>query len=171
MTQQALLPDAASARLSPDGLHRYSLTRSWGDGEKLGWCMFNPSTADASANDATIRRCLGFARDWGYEGIVVVNLFSWRASDPKEVVRNLADAANTFTDAVLLEVAEECKTVVCAWGSAAAQKWGRERAETVTGLLQIHCPNLVCLGRSPVSRQPLHPLYLPKSTPLEPYRP
>ncbi len=46
------------------------------------WVMLNPSTADHVHDDPTIRRCMGFARAWGYGGIAVVNLYAWRATDP-----------------------------------------------------------------------------------------
>ena len=49
------------AELSSDGIYRYALTRQWADGQCVGWLMFNPSTADASTNDATIRKCMGFS--------------------------------------------------------------------------------------------------------------
>ena len=162
MTQQALIPTQSSAHLSDDGRHRFRLTRRWGDGPALGWCMCNPSTADHTVDDPTIRRCLGFARAWGYEAIEVVNLWSWRATDPTEVVRNLADAATQETDLVLLEVAGACKTIVVAWGFSGGTPWGKERAQTVLGLLRHHGAELLCLGRTN-NGAPRHPLYIAKN--------
>src|SRR5689334_20041621 len=71
-----------SAVLSPCGLYRYRLTRRWGDGPALLFVMLNPSTADATEDDPTIRRCTGFAKREGMPAIEVVNLFAWRATDP-----------------------------------------------------------------------------------------
>lgn len=168
MPQQALLPTHSSAHLSDDGCHRYRLTRRWGDGPALGWCMCNPSTADHTVDDPTIRRCLGFARAWGYEAIEVVNLWSWRATDPTDVLRNLADASNPVTDTVLLEVAEVCRTIVVAWGFSGGTPWGKERARAVLGLLSFHDAELLCLGRTN-NGSPRHPLYIAKKTKPEDY--
>ena len=132
--------------------------------------MCNPSTADHTVDDPTIRRCLGFARAWGYEAIEVVNLWSWRATDPTEVVRNLADAATQTTDTVLLEVAEACSTIVAAWGFSGGTAWGKERAEAVVALLRFHGAELVCLGRTN-NDSPRHPLYIAKKQKPEPYNP
>ena len=68
-----------SADLSPCGNYRYSLRRLW-DEKRPGvlWVMLNPSTADANADDPTVRRCMGYARSWGCGSIEVVNLCAWR---------------------------------------------------------------------------------------------
>jgi hypothetical protein len=123
--------------------------------------MLNPSTADHTIDDPTIRRCLGFARDWGYEAIEVVNLWSWRATDPTDVVRNLADAANSTTDLVTLEVARLCKTIVVAWGFGGGTPWGRERSVAVEAMLRFHGAELLCLGKTN-NGSPSHPLYIPR---------
>jgi hypothetical protein len=65
-----LVPVSALAELEPRG--RY-----------LEWMMLNPSTADGTDDDATIRKCMKFARAWGYGGILVVNLLAWRETDSK----------------------------------------------------------------------------------------
>lgn len=79
------------ALYSPCGLYRYVLGRSWaipGQAERpMSIVMLNPSTADATQNDPTIRRCIGFAQRLGYTGLLVRNLFAYRATDPKELYR------------------------------------------------------------------------------------
>ena len=71
-----------AAGISECGCYRYWLTRTWNPRRAtLCWVLLNPSTADADRDDPTIRRCQGFARSWGYGGIVVVNLFAYRATD------------------------------------------------------------------------------------------
>jgi hypothetical protein len=76
---------AKSAVISPCGLYRYRLTRTW---DAVRWSaafvMLNPSTADAVDDDPTIKRCVGFAKRWGCGGIVVANLFAFRSADPDE---------------------------------------------------------------------------------------
>ena len=79
-------PAAGAAVLSPCGAYRYLLTRRFGPGKKLAtFVMLNPSTADAERDDATIRKCVGFARSWGCAGLQVVNLFAFRATDPTDL--------------------------------------------------------------------------------------
>ena len=79
-----------SAVISPDGLYRYRLDRWWGpESEGMGsnrmpFMMLNPSTADADEDDRTIRRCIGFAHREGCNGITVVNIGAYRATDPDE---------------------------------------------------------------------------------------
>jgi hypothetical protein len=78
-----------AAVLSECGRYRYVLTRTWD--HDLAACAFiglNPSTADAHEDDPTIRRCIRFARDWGHGGLIMLNLFAWRSTDP----RGLLDA-------------------------------------------------------------------------------
>src|SRR5437868_12651695 len=73
-----------SAVISPCGKFRYRLTRQWGEGAALPFVMLNPSTADAEQDDPTIRKCVGFAKRMGYDGIEVVNLYAYRATKPTQ---------------------------------------------------------------------------------------
>jgi len=78
----------SAAHLSEDLMHRWYLERIWNPGPKQRICVFvmlNPSTADASTNDPTIVRCVQFALFWGYDGIRVVNLVSFRATEPEHM--------------------------------------------------------------------------------------
>ena len=85
-----------TAILSPCGRYRYSLTQTWDSGtgkpenaneysRRIVFVLLNPSTADGRTDDPTVRRCTAFARDWGYEGVVLVNLFAIRGTDPRTV--------------------------------------------------------------------------------------
>ena len=95
--------------------HRYLLARSWQPGlPVMTWIMLNPSTADAFADDPTIRRCVSFARREGCGGIVVTNLFALRATDPREL-RLHSDPVGACNDQVI--DAHACGTVVVAWGA------------------------------------------------------
>jgi hypothetical protein len=74
------------ARLSADGKHRYSLVRTWDfTRPRLRAVMLNPSTADADVDDHTVRKLIGFCERLGYESLEIANLFSFRATDPKEL--------------------------------------------------------------------------------------
>ena len=72
------------AVISQDNKYRYQLSRIW-DNEKptVLFIMLNPSTADADADDPTIRRVVNFAKSWGYGGVFVGNLYAFRSTDPK----------------------------------------------------------------------------------------
>ena len=77
-----------SAAFSPCRRYRYCLSRVWNP--KLPSVMFvglNPSTADEQEDDPTVRRCIGFARNWNFGGLILVNLFAYRSTDPADLLR------------------------------------------------------------------------------------
>lgn len=135
--------------------YRYWLSRTWdASGE---YCLFiglNPSTADAQVDDPTIRRIMGFAHSWGYGGVIVANLFAWRASRPEDLKRAL-DPVGPRNNYWLRRLASESNAVIAAWGNEGGF---RQRDQYV--LKRI--PQLKCLG---VTSQgyPRHPLYVRKS--------
>lgn len=133
------------------GAYRYKLTRTWEpDTEPLVFVMLNPSTADASQDDPTIRRCIGFAKRWGFGGIVVVNLYAFRATDPKEMLAAV-DPVGPENDRVLADTADGL-TVVAAWGVNASL----ERVDAVRALMP---GRLLALGVTK-DGHPRHPLYV-----------
>jgi hypothetical protein len=108
--------DGSGAVISEDGLFRYTLTRRWSDAPLCGWLCFNPSTADSSIDDASIRKMVGFSKRWGYGRLVVLNLFAIRSRDPKAVGRMGLDAIGPMNDVWINESVKECQEVICAWG-------------------------------------------------------
>lgn len=155
-----------AAELSPDGVYRYWLLRRWDDGDTLplAWVMFNPSTADAVEDDNTIRRVIGFSRSWGYGSAIVVNLFAYRATDPK-ALRAAADPVGPLNDMYIGMVFEGAASVVAAW-SALQHPLAAERTARVRELAADTGHRLQCLGRTKAG-QPRHPLYLPRVAQLE----
>ena len=157
-----------TAHLSDCGLYRYRLTREWGGGRLLPFVMLNPSTADANADDPTIRRCMGFAKREGAGGIVVVNLYGLRATDPAELRRtkdpfgpdNRANIHALGTFAFLSGM-----PIVCAWGTGG---WVRSANRDTIHLLKSTGANLVCLGTTK-DGHPKHPLYIKADQPLIPF--
>lgn len=149
------------ATLSDCGLYRYELSRSWLDGEGfVNFIMLNPSTADAEEDDPTIRRCVGFARRWGFQGIRVTNLFAFRATDPR-ALRTAVDPFGPEANVYLTTTARASERVVVAWG-AHGSLLGRDRQ--VAELLREKL--LLCLGCTKAG-YPKHPLYLPSTSKLE----
>lgn len=133
------------------------LKRSWGDGELAVFIMLNPSTADGERDDPTIRRCMSFAKEWRLDGIAVINLFQFRATDPKKLLNghilNPPDADEEFHSA-----ATYSDTLIAAWGSV--HKRLRWRADEVRQLVKKRKP-LYYLAKTSKG-DPRHPLYLPK---------
>lgn len=140
---------------SSDRTHRYTLPRVVAPGiSTVAFVMLNPSKADEAQDDPTIRRCIGFARAWGYSRLLVGNLFAFRATDPREMKR-AADPIGAENDEHLVRIASAADLVVCAWGQHG--KFGG-RADAVTWMLRrhraLHALELAGDGT------PKHPLYL-----------
>lgn len=110
----ALFPKG-SAILSDCQRYRYRLERP-GPGPTIVWIMLNPSTADADVDDQTIRKCRGFSERWGYGRLVVVNLFAWRATKPREL-RVASDPVGSENDSHIGAAVIDADLVVCAWGN------------------------------------------------------
>jgi len=153
-------PDARSrASFSRCRRYRYTLVREWDEaGERICFCMLNPSTADERQNDPTVRRAIGYALDRGYGSIEVVNAFALRSTDPAGLKRAVSaglDPVGPRNDGAIRRAAARSKTVVVAWGSHATLL-ARDRA--VRALLRDH-PECVALGLT-AAGLPRHPLYL-----------
>lgn len=155
-----------SARISECGRYRYLLSRIWDESKPLcGWLMLNPSTADAQIDDATIRKCMAFARAWGYGGIVVANLFAWRSTDPSALM-SAADPVGPDNDLAIRNLSEKSFVIVAAWGANALDPKLSSRIDAVFEL--IDSSKLRCLGLTSHGA-PRHPLYVNGSTELEQY--
>lgn len=151
-----------------EGMHRYSLSRTW-DNNKAA-VMFigvNPSRADATYNDATIIRCINFAKSWGYGSLWFGNLYSYRTPYPTELVLNLETACNDKTDYELGLMIQKSDRVICAWGSWTFEGF-KERARMVHDLVRMLHKNPYCLGTNK-DGQPKHPLYLASTTQMQLY--
>lgn len=159
----------SGASFSRCGHYRYALWRTWDRTRpRLVFLCLNPSTADAVTDDPTLIRCMGYARDWGFGGVVTANLFAWRATDPREL-RFAVDPIGPYNDRWLrrltLTVPEVdlprggVPRVIAAWGNGGEY---RGRANGVRQRIQgLHCLRLTSRD------QPAHPLYLPKG--LKPF--
>lgn len=156
---------AKDAKISPCGKYRYSLTRIWEPGlPKVYFIMLNPSTADALVDDPTIRRCVGFAKEWGYGGIKVLNLFAVRTAFPKEMMEASDPVGPENYDEFERMLTSEDPLIVCAWGVHGAYM---DQDLTVLGWIEHLNPK--CLGLSK-DGHPRHPLYLPKKVNLQEFK-
>lgn len=149
------------ADISTCGQYRYCLTRAWDN--NLPFVTFvglNPSTADATEDDPTIRRCIGFAKSWNAGGIVMINLYAYRSTDPKNL-SSVEDPVGPFNDRWLSVGAWMGAYVVACWG--ALHKSQVARMQGVNGILRAAGRDVFHLGLTKEGF-PRHPLYLPSTT-------
>lgn len=143
--------------------YRYLLWRIWDtDGSPLNVIGLNPSTADETIDDPTIRRCIDFAKRWGYGSLVMTNLFAYRSTDPQGLL-SVDDPVGPDNDEALRLAAWRAGLTVAAWG---AHRLAVTRSGAVSKLL--HWMPVECFGLTK-DGAPKHPLYLPKSTTPVPY--
>lgn len=158
-----------AAILSPCGTWRYELRRTWRPGRRfVVFVMLNPSTADADADDPTIRRCVDFGQRWNYDGLIVVNLFAFRATQPSAMraARDPIGPENDLhiaraLDAILCDRSD----VVCAWGTNGDFM---DRDRTVLAAIREAGIVPVALGVTQHGH-PRHPLYAKANSSLAPY--
>lgn len=163
------------AIFSPCRSLRYRLSRG-PQGNRMPVVMLNPSTAGADENDPTITRLLGFSERFGYDGIDVVNLYSYIATDPKKI-RGVPGPWMFGPDHnmhVRNFIREHKSKIICAWGAHAhldavlrfKRLLNQEYPETREGPMHRH--HLSCFGVTK-GGSPKHPLYLSYKTPLQPF--
>ncbi len=147
----------STATFSPDRVHRYALWRTWD--ESKGIVMFiglNPSTADEVKNDPTVTRCINYAKRWGYGGMIMSNIFAYRATDPK-VMKAAKDPVGSENDKWLLKLANESIVIMAVWGNHGEFM---KRGKAVMDLfkdVELHCLVMNKTGH------PKHPLYYSNS--------
>jgi hypothetical protein len=151
----------STARFSPCGKFRYSLHRIWDETKPK--CMFiglNPSTADEINDDPTIRRCIRFAKEWGFGGFIMGNIFAYRSTDPR-VLKEVNDPIGPDNDKALMDLADEARLVVAAWGNMGVFNGRGDQVRAMIPAMQV----LTILENG----QPGHPLYLPAATKPKPW--
>lgn len=136
---------------SIEGKYRYQLERQFSRGPTLAWVTLNPSEADASTDDATIKKVCRFSLLWGYGGIDVYSLFAFRSDEPFYLFR-CEDPVGPLNDHWLSKIV--CRPVVCAWG-ALHPRW-REREKSVCRMLAENECEFMCIGWTK-DRWPMHP--------------
>lgn len=150
------------AVLSEDRKYRYQLSRVWElDGRMILFIGLNPSTANEIKDDPTIRRCIGFAKDWGYGGLFMGNLFAMVTPYPNDLSVD-PESVGKRNDECLEEMWAKSCYVVAAWGNEGHRM---DRGEHVAKRFGT---KLWCFGVNQ-SGQPKHPLYLPKAAKLMKY--
>lgn len=147
--------EVSGAKFSDCGKYRYALWRKW-DSTKpfIMFIGLNPSTATAIMDDPTIRRVKRFAKDWGYGGVYMANLFAFVTPYPEELLT--CEDPIKDNDMWLITIGSKCKDVLFAWGSF---KEAKDRAKQVSEMF----PSAICLGLTK-DGSPKHPLYVAAKT-------
>lgn len=155
------IPELTVAEFSHDREHRYTLERYWwADPPRpaVAFIGLNPSTADEVQDDPTVRRCIRYAKAWGYGGMIMLNIFGLRSTDPKQLYysqRPIGMLNDHFIKATVNR--EDVKLVVACWGNHGALRsrgWDVRQLVAREGKLIYHLGELTKFG------EPRHPLYL-----------
>ena len=141
-----------NAILSEDRKYRYVLSRIWDETKpKVMIIGLNPSTADETEDDPTIGRCISFSKSWGYGGVYMLNLFAFRATQPKDMF-NAENPIGLENNSYIEIYSKKVEKIVCAWGNHGTYKnRGNEIREKFDKLFYLTLNQ---------TGEPAHPLYL-----------
>ena len=163
----------SSAIITDCGKYRYELIREWSTSElaannvnegQVVFCLLNPSTADAKKDDRTITRCVGFAQNWGYSRMVVVNLYAYRATDPTEL-STCPEPVGEDNDNYILKNVKEAALFIAGWGR---KRKGLVRDDFVLDILRSSSIVVHALGVN-ADGTPKHPSRLNDEIVPRPY--
>ena len=152
------------AKFSRCKKYRLQLWRIWDDKlPKIMFIMLNPSYADAHHDDPTIRRCINFAKNWGYGGFYVGNIYPLISTKPKLLLQSLS-ASHLENKSNLDEMAKKCSRIVCAWGNfQIVKKLGIPKGFFFNIKDKLH---YISISKNKI---PKHPLYLKSNLKLKKY--
>lgn len=155
------------ATFSPDRKYRYRLSRTWNENAPaLMWLLLNPSVADESRDDPTIRRCIGYSMNWGYGGLIIHNLFAYRSTYPDELVSMWCqDPVGIDNDAAISQDARG-RQICCGWGNKVVTLKLQARLKSIAPLVDVR--DLYHLKLTHL-KQPQHPLYLHSRLTMQPF--
>lgn len=162
MSRTLFSENQSGATFSPCRTWRYALWRTWDESAGLmGFIGLNPSTADEKVNDPTIRRCIGFAMTRRLGGIIMLNAFAFRATDP-DVMKAASDPVGPGNNEAIRDYAAKCCVLVACWGAHGSFL---NRHEAIKRILSGQDRPIRCFGLTK-GGQPKHPLYLPGTAEL-----
>jgi hypothetical protein len=149
------------AVFSSCGCYRYDWYYRWADGPCVMFIGLNPSKANRHRTDATVRRCIAYAKRWGFGAVRIVNLFSWIDTDPA-AMKLAAEPVGPRNDRHLMARAADADLIVAVWGTHGAY------------LCRDHAVRRIFKGRLHAlavnkDGSPSHPLYLQKDLRPFPY--
>lgn len=142
-----------------DRSHRYALWRTWGQGPECVFIGLNPSLANEEKDDPTIRRCINFAKEWGYGGLIMLNIFAAVTPYPS-LLQAMVNPIGELNTRVIVRHCKKADIVVACWGGIA---YGRDQADHILAMVLKERGEIHCLGVNK-DGTPKHPLYLASST-------
>jgi hypothetical protein len=149
---------SVSADISPDGVYRYALSRHLVQRDRaVLFVGLNPSTADTTTDDPTIRRCAGCARLWGFDWLLMGNVYALRSTDPKRLML-VEDPIGPGNEEALKGMTLRAELVVAAWGG---NRLHASAAKIAAWILSLE--HTRCLGENQ-DGYPKHPLYSSQET-------
>ena len=152
------------ATISTCDQYRYNLIRKWNpEGNNLvSFVGLNPSTADANKDDPTLLRCISFSKALGFDGLILVNLFAYRATSPN-VMKEFTHPVGAENDSYIIDAITQTNQTILCWGNHGSHQ---SRNIEHHDLIEPHREQYFCFGKTK-GNQPKHPLYLSKETALE----
>jgi hypothetical protein len=153
--------------------YRWEEPKPVGPGERAAvFVMINPGTEreenDAIGRHSTRSNCMKFARDWGCGRLITVNLFAWRAREPRALA-TVGDPIGPENDSHIIAAAHEAVAsgglLICAWGDfprkvTERRGWAlRDRDRAVMRLLTTTPAQPLALGNPTDNGSPRHPLH------------
>ncbi len=137
--------------------YRYYLERSFKENPKsfLVFIMLNPSTADEKTNDPTVLRCQNHALNKKFDGFIVLNLFAFRSTEPKNL-KTTKNPVGILNDKTILKTLKNNKNIICAWGNHGSFLNRSEEIKNIFKEKKIKTKafEITKLG------EPKHPLYI-----------
>lgn len=147
-----------TAEISECGKYRYQLKRQWGSGNNFVlFIAFNPSIADSEIDDPTLTRCINFAKMQNYDGLIMANLFAYRATNPNDLIGDKDYLIGALNDDWIRRSIKEVDAIVVCWGNDGAYL---NRSDEVLEILKEYqeVKQVFCLDKN-ATGQPKHPLY------------
>lgn len=154
----------SNAYFSPCRTWRYFLHRIWNPDQTLLLVVgLNPSTADEVKSDPTVTRCINHARRWGFGGLIMMNTFAVRGTDPA-ILKKIDDPVGPENDywLRLLSQDENVGRILFAWGNHGLMF---KRQSRVVSIMERGRVEPECFGYTQQGA-PRHPLYLKQTQPL-----
>jgi hypothetical protein len=149
--------EMSGAIFSSDRLYRYALWRQWSPSpptRTISFVLLNPSIANATQLDPTLRRCLDFATQWGYDRMNVVNLYAFKATDPKIMLAQDDPSGGAENIAAIRRYVGVSDLCIAAWGSNVIETGRLEWLCELVDPIPVHVLGFTARG------EPRHPLYM-----------